>query len=150
MDATELDTTAAAIAAAGRYLTLGTADAAGRPWVSPVWYAHTDAREFVWVSDPGARHSRNIAERPEISLVIFDSGVELGTGSGVYATARAELIEGEELERGIARFSAQSLAQGGVAWSAADVRPPERLRIYRAVAVERYLGLHDQRHALPR
>ena len=30
----------------GSYLTLATADHAGRPWASPVWYAHAGYREF--------------------------------------------------------------------------------------------------------
>ena len=57
------------------YMTLATADADGVPWASPVWYATEDGRDFYWVSDPGARHSRNIAQRPEIAIVIFDSTV---------------------------------------------------------------------------
>ena len=79
MDATELEAAARAIVDAGRYMTLGTAAADGRPWVTPVWYAHEDARTFLWVSDPGTRHSFNIAARPDVSLVIFDSHAELAT-----------------------------------------------------------------------
>jgi predicted pyridoxine 5'-phosphate oxidase superfamily flavin-nucleotide-binding protein len=39
------------------YMTLGTADADGRPWVSPVFYAADRYRAVVtrhWVLDPGA------------------------------------------------------------------------------------------------
>ena len=43
-----------------RYLTLATADGAGRPWACPVRYAHEDYTSFMWVSRPGARHSRNV------------------------------------------------------------------------------------------
>src|SRR5688572_7657100 len=65
---------ARALIAANRSLTLGTADAAGAPWTSPVWFAAAgDLSHVLWVSDPQARHSRNIAARPEVSLVIFDS-----------------------------------------------------------------------------
>ena len=49
---------------ANMYMTLATADADGRPWVSPVWYAPVTYAEFLWVSSPEARHSRNIALRP--------------------------------------------------------------------------------------
>jgi hypothetical protein len=43
------------------YLTL--ADAEGRPWASPVWFAHEDYRDFLWVSRPESRHSRNVEIR---------------------------------------------------------------------------------------
>ena len=56
--------------AANRYMTLATADAAGRPWVSPVWFAPDDDG-FLWISRPESRHSRNLSERPELALVIL-------------------------------------------------------------------------------
>ena len=41
-------------------MTLGTADENGRPWVSPVYYAHERYASFYWVSSPEATHSRNL------------------------------------------------------------------------------------------
>ena len=55
------------------YMVLGTADEDGQPWVSPVYYASEDYKQFYWVSSPEVRHSRNIVLRPQISIVIFDS-----------------------------------------------------------------------------
>jgi len=92
---------AGAIIDANLYMTLGTADAAGRPWVSPVYHAAAEYREFFWVSEPEATHSRNLATRPELSIVIFDSTVPINTGQGVYMAAVAEELTGAELERGI-------------------------------------------------
>ena len=66
---------------ANSYLTLATADASGRPWATPVWFAHAESEagyEFVWVSKPGARHSQNVAARPEIAIVVYDSTVPVG------------------------------------------------------------------------
>ena len=148
MDANELEAAARAIVDAGRYMTLGTAAADGRPWVTPVWYAHEEARTFLWVSDPGTRHSFNIAARPDVSLVIFDSHAELGEGQGVYVRAVAEQVGGDEAARAIAVFSDRSLAQGGHEWSVSDVIAPARLRLFRATAIERDLGLLDERHRL--
>ena len=68
-------------------------DAAGRPWVSPVYFAHAGFAEFFWVSSPDATHSRNIAARPEVGIVVFDSQVAIGTGQGVYMPAIAKLLE---------------------------------------------------------
>jgi uncharacterized protein YhbP (UPF0306 family) len=61
-------------------MTIATADREGRPWVSPVYYAVDGYREFVWVSDPDAMHSRNLAACPQIAIVIFDSTQPIDTG----------------------------------------------------------------------
>jgi nitroimidazol reductase NimA-like FMN-containing flavoprotein (pyridoxamine 5'-phosphate oxidase superfamily) len=53
-------------------MTLGTADADGRPWVSPVFFAADGYRDLYWISSPAADHSRNLAVRPELSIVVFD------------------------------------------------------------------------------
>jgi nitroimidazol reductase NimA-like FMN-containing flavoprotein (pyridoxamine 5'-phosphate oxidase superfamily) len=61
------DDIARAILDAGIYVVLGTADADGVPWASPVWFAKEDYQELYWVSYPGARHSehrRAAAGRP--------------------------------------------------------------------------------------
>jgi hypothetical protein len=49
-----------------------------------------ELRELYWVSYPGARHSQNIAVRPQIAMVVFDRTVPAGTGQGVYMSATAE------------------------------------------------------------
>jgi pyridoxine/pyridoxamine 5'-phosphate oxidase len=122
-----------------QYLTLATADADGRPWASPVWFAHEDYVRFVWVSKPEARHSRNLAVRPEVGIVIFDSTVPMGRGQAVYLEATAEQVTGDEEERGIEAFSARSQALGGPAWTVEDVRVPSALRLYRATVSAHYI-----------
>src|SRR5882757_5592651 len=82
-----LASAAQAIIDANVYLTLGTAGDDGSPWVSPVYYAASGYREFYWASDPGAAHSRNLIQRPQVSLVIFDSQQPPYTGQAVYMTA---------------------------------------------------------------
>src|SRR5919108_6663820 len=84
-----------------RYLVLATADATGRPWSSPVYFAHIDFTEFFWVSSPDVTHSRNIAVRPEVGIAVFDSQVAIGTGQGVYMSAVARLLGERETARGI-------------------------------------------------
>src|SRR5688572_12907563 len=74
---------ARAIIDSSSYMVLGTADEAGLPWATPVWFAHVGYGEFIWVSRTDVRHSLNIALRPQISIVIFDSSVPIGTGQGV-------------------------------------------------------------------
>jgi hypothetical protein len=120
---------------ASRYLVLATADAAGRPWSSPVYFAHIGLAEFFWVSSPEVTHSRNIAVRPEVGIVVFDSQVAIGTGQGVYMSAIADLLEDSaETARGIGAFSRRSVAHGGQEWTSGDVGPGAGLRLYRATA----------------
>jgi nitroimidazol reductase NimA-like FMN-containing flavoprotein (pyridoxamine 5'-phosphate oxidase superfamily) len=134
-----------------QYLTLATADGDGRPWASPVWYAHEDYTRFVWVSKPEARHSRNLAARPQAGIVIFDSTVPMGEGQAVYVEATVQEIASDEDDdkHWVEVFSARSEALGGRAWTASDVRPPEPLRLYVATASAHYvLGARDERVAV--
>jgi nitroimidazol reductase NimA-like FMN-containing flavoprotein (pyridoxamine 5'-phosphate oxidase superfamily) len=135
----ELEAAARAIIDSGRYMTLGTADESGLPWVSPVWYAPAEHRQFFWVSSPEARHSRNIAARPQVSIVIFDSQAPIGTGQGVYMSGTAEELADTHLERGITIFSRRSEAHGARAWAQEDVQSPARHRLYRFVASEHFV-----------
>jgi len=136
--------TARAIIDANRYMTLSTADAEGLPWVSPVWFATVDHRRFFWVSDPHARHSRNLAARPELAIVIFDSTVVPGNAAPVYMSAVAAQVPDDQLDEGLAVFARGSEAQGLRVWTRDDVQPPARHRLYRATASEHFV-LRDDR-----
>ena len=137
MDQTEdLGAIARAIIDANTYMTLGTADGEGRPWVSPVYYASAAYTEFFWVSSPEATHSRNISARAQISIVIFDSQAPIGSGQAVYMSALAQELTGADRERGVDVFSRGSVAYGARPWSLEDVVEPALLRIYRATASE--------------
>ena len=136
---------------ASRYLVLATADAAGRPWSSPVYFAHIGFTEFFWVSSPGVTHSRNIGVRPEVGIVVFDSQAAIGTGQGVYMSATAKLLQDGETSRGIEAFSRRSVAHGGPEWTSEDVRPGAGLRLYRATADSHWILAKDGRpdHRIP-
>jgi nitroimidazol reductase NimA-like FMN-containing flavoprotein (pyridoxamine 5'-phosphate oxidase superfamily) len=128
-----------------RFMTLGTADETGLPWVSPVWYAHGEYREFFWVSSPDSKHSRNLATRPQLAIVIFDSH-RPGGWHAIYMSAVAEELASVDADEGIRVFSRRSEAQGLRPWVREDVRPPARHRLYRANASQRFvLDPHDQR-----
>jgi nitroimidazol reductase NimA-like FMN-containing flavoprotein (pyridoxamine 5'-phosphate oxidase superfamily) len=132
----DLGAVARTIIDSNMYMTLGTADGDGRPWVSPVYYAVAGYREFFWVSSPEATHSHNLAGRPEVASVIFDSRAPVGTGQAVYISATAEELEGVELDRTIEVYSRRSLEHGAGEWTRDDVTPPARHRLYRATALE--------------
>ncbi len=90
----DLTASAKRIIDSNQYMTLGTADREGRPWASPVWFAHEEDRA----------------------------------------------------EQGIAVFSSRSRNFGGGEWTAADVRPGARLRLYLATASAQFvLSPDDER-----
>ena len=127
-----------------RFMTLATADGGGTPWASPVWYAPVEYRAFLWVSSPEATHSRNLAVRPELAIVIFDSH-EAGGWNALYMSPIAEELT--DVDDTIGIFSRHGEAQGLRAWTREDVVPPARHRLFRATASEHFvLDPHDQRH----
>jgi hypothetical protein len=134
---------------ANRYMTLATADGDGRPWAAPVWYAHQGYTEFLWISRPEARHSRNLAVRPELAIVIFDSTVPAGQGQAVYVEAQVSELGGPGRERAIAIYSRRSEADGAGRFHAGDVTAPAPHRLYHARASRHFvLGAGDQRIAV--
>jgi nitroimidazol reductase NimA-like FMN-containing flavoprotein (pyridoxamine 5'-phosphate oxidase superfamily) len=141
----DLSDLARSIVDANRYMALGTADEGGNPWVSPVWFATEDYRDFHWVSSPEARHSRNLTARPEVGIAIFDSSVPVGDAQAVYMSGRAEELTGSELEEGIELFGRVSEAGGVRPWTLDEVRAPAPLRLYCATATAHYVLMPGDR-----
>jgi nitroimidazol reductase NimA-like FMN-containing flavoprotein (pyridoxamine 5'-phosphate oxidase superfamily) len=142
----DLAVTTRRIIDANSYMTLGTADADGRPWATPVWFAPDGYSNFIWVSRPGTRHSGNIAVRPDVGIVIYDSTVPVGEAEAVYVEAVAEQVPAAEVEAAMATFSAVLAADGGNPWQVADVVGSAEFRLYRARASAHYLlGDKDER-----
>jgi uncharacterized protein YhbP (UPF0306 family) len=142
MNQQDLGTLAKAIINANMYMVLGTADESGQPWATPVYFACLNYKEFYWISSPEVRHSRNIAIRPQISIVVFDSQVAVGKGQAVYMAAEAKELSGVDFDRGLdiynGRFS--NPADHGVrVVTEADVRAPALYRLYRATVSEHWI-----------
>jgi hypothetical protein len=116
------------------YMVLGTVGEDARPWVSPVYFAPEAYREFFWISSPEAMHSRNLATSPDISMVVFDSQVAIGTGQGVYMSAVAEELGGPDLDRGMDIYASRVRAHGGRQFTVQDVQGNAVYRMYRATA----------------
>jgi hypothetical protein len=122
---------ARAIIDTNRYMTLATADGDGRPWASPVFYAAANYTEFYWISAPEATHSQNLAQRPQLSIVIFDSGVPAGTGQAVYMSATAEQVAAHDLGPGLAVYPGPA-EPGSDHLTPEQVQAPAPYRLYRA------------------
>ena len=131
----ELSATARNLIDGNKYMTLATADPDGRPWASPVYYTPDGYTDFYWVSSPDARHSRNLAARPEVSIVVFDSTVPIGGAEAVYMSAHAAEVPDDELPERCAIYSRPRFP-GLHAFGPEDVRPPALIRLYRATVTE--------------
>ena len=137
--AAELADVVRSVIDANSYMALGTADKAGNPWVSPVWFASEDYRNFHWVSSPDAKHSRNLATHPEVAIAIFDSSVPVGGAQAVYLKGVAKQLTDAELEQGLEIFDRVSRQDIGRAFGLDDVQGSALLRLYRATVSEHWV-----------
>ncbi|WP_410793050.1 pyridoxamine 5'-phosphate oxidase family protein [Kribbella sp. C-35] len=130
-----LDRRAAAVIEANKYMALGTVGADGLPWVTPVYFTPDGHDTFYWASSPNSLHSRNLAERPDVSIAIFDSTVPIGGASAVYFRAQAALVPDDELEACATLYSSRYAELR--AYTADELRGD--LRLYRARATEHWV-----------
>jgi hypothetical protein len=150
----ELGAIARAIIDANQYMTLGTADSGGRPWVSPVFFAPAGSSELYWISSPEGTHSRNLAVRPQVSIVVFDSRQPAGEGRAVYMSATAEQLSGADLDRGLEVYPGperrptdsfrcgrgpEGPGRGAWTMTAERLQPPAPYRLYRARVSEHWM-----------
>ena len=123
--------------AANLYLVLGTADEHGRPWATPVFFARLDADRVCWVSGPDSRHSRNIAQRAEVAITVFDSTVDVGRGEAAYFDATAGPAPASDIDAALRALN-DRLPQAK-ALSTSDLRPQGPMVVYVAELRHRYL-----------
>ncbi len=121
---------------ANQYMTLATADAQGQPWAAPVFYATADYIEFYWISAPETTHSENLAQRPEISSVIFDSRAPEGTAQAVYLLATAEMVPDDDLDRALAVYPGPAERGLESHYTREQLQAPAPYRLYRARVFE--------------
>jgi hypothetical protein len=134
----DIDTHARDLIDANSYVTLGTADGDGKPWVSPVFFATADYAVFFWMSADDAVHSLNIGARPQVSMVIFDSRVPPYHGRAVYLTATASEVAEPDLVRALEIYPGPS-HRDSIAVEVADVTAPSAYRLYRATVSEAFV-----------
>lgn len=120
---------------ANRYVTLCTADADGTPWASPVYFAHAAYSDLYWVSAPDTRHSRNLAARPEMAAVVFDSTGPIGGVEAVYLAGSAAEVPDADLDVALSVYPGPADPDAHLLRTA-DVRPPSPYRMYRARIAE--------------
>jgi len=138
---------------ANSYVVLGTADAEGNPWTTPVWFAPDGLDRLYWVSWPDSRHSLLIDQRPEVALTVFDSSVAPNQGAAFYATAHARQCPEEQVDDGLPAVNRRSVAQGISTFSRERVSGQARLRLYVAEFTDMWVldpdADVDQRASVP-
>ncbi len=135
----ELTAVAKKVVDTNLYMTLGTADESGTPWVSPVYFVAADTyREFYWASKTDTAHSRNLAVRAGMSIVIFDSQVPVYQGRAVFLKAVGEELAGEDLAAGIEVYNGPSASRGVPPLDREDVEGAAVYRLYRATVSEHF------------
>jgi hypothetical protein len=134
----DLGAHALALLEANRYLTLGTVDRDGQPWTTPVYFASAGLRQYYWISESGARHSRNLAERARVSLVVFDSTVAPYHGRALYAVATARELSGDDLDAGLAVYPGPD-SRGASPVTRDAVCGSSSYRLYRATAADLWI-----------
>jgi uncharacterized pyridoxamine 5'-phosphate oxidase family protein len=128
----DLDAMARRVIDANHYMTLATVNPDGHPRVSPVYFTAARYTDLYWVSSPDARHSKNLAERPAIEIVIFDSSLPVGETAAVYVSAHARAVEDDELQAVIPE--AFRTTAGARAFARIELQGRAPLRLYVAHA----------------
>ncbi len=135
MTGNDLTAHAHALLDTNRYLTIGTTDADGRPWTTPVYFAPAPGWQFYWMSETDTRHSRNIIERPEVSLLVFDSAVPPRHGRALYGLGTARELTADEVDSALQTYPGPS-HRGATPTTRAEVTGSSSYRLYRATADE--------------
>jgi hypothetical protein len=124
----DLDAMARRVIDANHYMTVATLEPDGAPRLSPVYYTPARYTHLYWVSSPAARHSRNLAERPAVEIVIYDSSAAVGAGEAVYLSASARQVPAADLERVCGE--AFRTTAGAHRFAPGELRDPSLLRLY--------------------
>ena len=81
---------------------------------------------------PDAHHSRNVTDRPQVRLVVFDSSLRPAETEAVYMTATARIVPEDELADVV--DEAFRTDGGAVRFGPDDLRGEASLRLYVARA----------------
>jgi uncharacterized protein YhbP (UPF0306 family) len=53
---------------------IATVSPAGRPHINTAYFAWSESLDVIWLSDPNARHSRNLRANAAVAICVYDSG----------------------------------------------------------------------------
>jgi uncharacterized protein YhbP (UPF0306 family) len=79
---------------------IATVTSQGKAYVNTAYFAWADDLRIVWLSEPGARHSRNLRSNPSAAVSVFDSSQTWGEpdrGIQLFGDVRAGGSDAEAL-----------------------------------------------------
>lgn len=98
----------AELLAAHTTMTLATIGPDGAPQAAAVFYAHDDELNLYFLSEPTARHGRNVATEPRVAATIQADGQDWRQICGLQIEGTVALVEGaQELAHAIRVYSAR-------------------------------------------
>jgi uncharacterized protein YhbP (UPF0306 family) len=106
--ARRLESLARSLLDASTLCAISTVSPGGTAHVNTAYFASTAGFDLVWLSEPGARHSRNLEARATAAVAVFDSGQTWGEPDrGIQLFGRARAVADAAAERAYAaRFPA--------------------------------------------
>jgi uncharacterized protein YhbP (UPF0306 family) len=72
----------------------------GRAYVNTAYFAWSQDLRIIWLSDPGAQHSRNLRANASAAIAVYDSGQTWGKpdrGIQLFGDARAAGLDAEQI-----------------------------------------------------
>jgi uncharacterized protein YhbP (UPF0306 family) len=115
---------------------ISTVSASGRPHVNTAYFAWEADLRIVWLSDPGARHSRNIAAMGAAAVALYDSTQTWGR-----LDRRIQLFGSVVMTAGATIYEAERIYVGRFAGFRAEEFTDYRLYMFRP----RRIKLFDER-----
>jgi len=97
---------ALAILKSNIYSTIATTSKEGLPWAAPQFIAYdNESKTIYWCAAITSQHGQNIQENGKAYLVIYDSSVGPGEGTGVYVRAdAARVTDPDEIKYAMAKL----------------------------------------------
>ena len=97
-----------------QYVSIATVDEKGKPWISPVAYAHDNNWNLYFVSMTTSRHCINIEKNSNVAVAIFDSQQVWGEGVGLQIEGKVETVKIKDVPKVIKLYAFRKYPFGGI------------------------------------